>query len=127
MFERKPIRASCIGPYGRRYRSSVPSPVAPPKPQPKRRTIDVPLNPDDPVFAALMRRENWLSEMVEAMGAFATTHAAAARHAIARKDMDRLMPEDVGTVTRGRIKAKRDGRGFRASLERNDADAADEI
>jgi len=99
------------------------APVLPPKPQPKRRTIDVPINPDDPVFGALMQRENWLSEMVEAMGAFATTHAAAARHAIARKDMDRLMPEDVGLVTRGRIKAKRDGRGFTASLEKGPGDA----
>lgn len=97
--------------------------VLPPKPQPKRRSIDVPLNPDDPVFGALMQRENWLGEMVEAMGAFATTHAAAARHAISRKDMDRLMPEDVGTVTRGRIKAKRDGRGFVATLEKGPTDA----
>jgi hypothetical protein len=97
-------------------------PTLPPKPSPKLRTIDVPINIDDPVFAALMRRENWLPEMVEAMGAFATTDAAAKRHAIARKDMDRLMPEDVGLVTRGSIKAKRDGRGFTASLTKEKDD-----
>jgi hypothetical protein len=99
------------------------APVLAPKPQPKRRTIDVPLNIDDPVFAALMQRENWLPEMVEAMGAFASTDSAAKRHAIARKDMDRLMPDDVGRVTRGRIKAVRDGRGFSASLEKRPSDA----
>jgi hypothetical protein len=97
-------------------------PTLPPKPAPKRRTIDVPINIDDPVFAALMRRENWLPEMVEAMGVFASTDAAAKRHAIARKDMDRLMPEDVGLVTRGSIKAKRDGRGFTASLSKEKTD-----
>jgi hypothetical protein len=101
------------------------APVLAPKPQPKRRTIDVPLNPDDVVCKALMQRENWLPEMVEAMGAFATTDAAAKRHAIARKDMDRLMPDDVGKVTRGRIKAVRDGRGFSASLEKEPTDAED--
>ncbi len=100
------------------------APVLAPKPQPKRRMIDVPLNPDDPVFAALMQRDNWLSEMVEAMGAFATTEAARKRNAIARKDMDRLMPEDVGEVRRGRIKAKRDGRGFTATLDKEPSDAA---
>jgi hypothetical protein len=96
------------------------APAPPPKPQPKRRAIDVPLNPDDPVFRALLQRENWLGEMLEAMGAFAQTDAAAKRHAIARKDMDRLMPDDVGLVTRGRIRAKRDGRGFTASLEKGE-------
>lgn len=98
------------------------APVLPPKPQPKRRTIDVPLNPDDPVFGALMQRENWLPEMVEAMGAFATTKTSHDRHMIARKRMDELMPPDVGLVQRGNIKAKRDGRGFVATLEKNDAD-----
>jgi hypothetical protein len=96
----------------------VSAPVLAPKPQPKRRNIDVPINIDDPVFGALMQRENWLPEMVEAMAAFARTDAAAKVHAIARKDMDRLMPEDVGLVTRGNIIAKRDGRGFVASLKK---------
>ena len=98
------------------------APVLAPKPQPRLRTIDVPLNTDDPVFAALMQRENWLPEMVEAMGVFAQTNAAAKRNAISRKDMDRLMPNDVGQVTRGRIKAKRDGRGFSATLAKEQAD-----
>ncbi len=101
------------------------APVLAPKPQPKRRVIDVPLNPDDPVFAALMQRENWLSEMVEAMGAFATTHAAAARHAIARKRIADVLPEDVGRVTRGRIKATRDGRGVTISLDKEPTDDAE--
>jgi hypothetical protein len=99
------------------------APVLPPKPQPKLRSIIVPLNPDDPVFGALMQRENWLPEMVEAMGAFATTKTAHDRHMISRKRMDELMPPDVGLVQRGNIKAKRDGRGFTATLEKNDADA----
>jgi hypothetical protein len=102
------------------------APVLAPKPQPKRRAIDVPLNIDDPVFAALMQRENWLPEMVEAMGAFASTDAAAKRHAIARKDMDRLMPDDLGRVQRGRIKAVRDGRGFSASLEKQPDDEGEQ-
>lgn len=99
-------------------------PVLAPKPQPKRREIDVPLNPDDPVFRAMMQRDNWLPELLEAMGAFASTDAAAKRNAISRKDADRLMPEDVGLVTRGRIKAKRDGRGFTMSLAKMEADDA---
>ena len=99
------------------------APVLAPKPQPKRRQIDVPLNPDDPAFRAMVQRDNWLTEMLEAMGAFASTDAAAKRNAVARREADRLMPDDVGLVKRGRINAKRDGRGFSMMLDKETADA----
>jgi len=97
-------------------------PTLPPKPQPKRREIDVPINPDDPVFQAMMKRDNWLPEMIHVMGVFASTDSAHKRWAIARGDADRLMPEDVGLVKRGRIRAKRDGRGFTMSLDKEPTD-----
>ena len=89
----------------------------------KLRTIDVPLNPDDPVFQAMMQRDNWLPECLEAMGGWATTKAAHDRNEILRKTTIALIPEDVGEVRRGRIKARRDTSGaIRMTLEKDQAD-----
>ena len=76
------------------------APVLAPKPQPKLRTVQL----EDE-----WRSEwpNWGDRMVELFGTFAGTFAAATAHNIAREDIKALLPEDVGLVTRGRIKISR--------------------
>ncbi len=100
------------------------APVLAPKPRPRLREIVVPTDRGDPVFQAMVQRDNWLPEMLEAMGTFASTDAAAKRNAIARREADRLMPDDVGLVKRGRINAKRDGRGFSMTVDKETTGAS---
>lgn len=88
----------------------------PPKPQPKLREIIVPT--DNPELSDLMlRQNNWLGETLAEFAAFASTEAAAKRHAISRKKIGELIPADVGLLRYGLAKAKRDGRGLTITVE----------
>ncbi len=87
------------------------APVAAPKPQPKRREI----------LLDQMRREdwpNWSSDFIGLAKTFAQTKSAADLHAITRKAMSELVPEDIGLVSVGLVSLKRDGRGTTISLKR---------
>ncbi len=90
----------------------------PPKPQRALRTVQL----EDQWRAEW---PNWGAQMAELLGTWATTHAAATAHNIAGAEAVALMPEDVGLITRGRIKFARDKAGIiRKSLlkggEKND-------
>ncbi len=86
-------------------------PVLAPKPQPKLRSVIIPID-DDEVYAAMCRRDNWLPEAMDHIRAIVHTDAAAKVNAIRREDMKRLVPEDVGEVRLGRYSLKRDKAGL---------------
>jgi hypothetical protein len=86
-------------------------PVAPPKPQPKRREINLDLTP-------AAERPNWSGEFARLARSFAETDGAAKLHAITRREMAELVPDDVGLVQLGLVRLKRDGRGVTISLEK---------
>ena len=50
------------------------------------------------------------------------TDGAAKAHAIARKAIVEAVPEDVGLLTYGRYKLKRDGRGVTQTVEKLEED-----
>ena len=89
----------------------APPPVAPPKPQPKRREILLDVTPE-------AERPNWAGEFQRLARDFAETHGAAVKHAIVRKEMTALVPEDVGLCQLGLVRLKRDGRGVSISMEK---------
>ncbi len=92
-------------------------PTPPPKPQPKRREIDLnPMSSDE--------RPNWAQDWIALARDFAGTKAAFDRHAITRKAMGDLVPEDVGLVRFGLVTQKRDGRGTTISLDKPEDDNA---
>lgn len=99
-----------------------PERVLAPKPQPKLRTIIVPV--DSPaVVEALQRENNWLSEAQKLIEVFASTHAAATKHNITRDELKKLVPDDVGTLQWGHFKLARDRAGaVRMSLAKGDDD-----
>ncbi|MDE2104133.1 MAG: hypothetical protein KGL39_43245 [Patescibacteria group bacterium] len=95
----------------------VAAPIAPPKPQPKLRTIRLPTEEDE-IYAAMVRRDNWLPEAVRLIHVFADTLPAATKHNITREELKALVPEDVGTLEWGRFKLARDRAGsVRMSLK----------
>ena len=75
-------------------------PVLAPKPAPLLRTVQL-----EDAFKDTW--PNWAAEMIGLFGSFASTHAAAAAHAIAREEIKRILPDDVGLITRGNIKVNR--------------------
>jgi len=87
------------------------APVAPPKPQPKRREILLDVTPE-------AERPNWAGDFARLARDFAETHGAAVKHAIVRKEMTALVPEDVGLCQLGLVRLKRDGRGVSISMEK---------
>jgi len=87
------------------------APLAPPKPQPKRREINLDLTPAG-------ERPNWAGEFTRLARVFAETEGAARLHAITRKELTELVPEDVGLCRLGLVKYKRDGRGVTIALEK---------
>jgi hypothetical protein len=89
----------------------APPPVAPPKPQPKRREINLDLTP-------AAERPNWSGEFARLARSFAETDGAAKLHAITRKEMAELVPDDVGLAQLGLVRFKRDGRGVQISLQK---------
>jgi hypothetical protein len=90
-------------------------PTPAPKPQPKRREILLDRMPAS-------ERPNWAGEFSRLGATFAGTHAAATAHAIARKAMIELVPEDIGLVQQGLLRFKRDGRGITIALDKPEAD-----
>jgi hypothetical protein len=93
--------------------------VVPPPPAPKLREIVVP-DPAVAAFGELLRRENWLPEMLTEVAAFASTHGAAIKHAIVREHIKAIVPDDIGLVRYGLFTYKRDGRGVTLSLAKGD-------
>jgi hypothetical protein len=88
-------------------------PLPVPRPQPMLRTVH--LEDDVDVWP------NWGVPMVEALEAFAGTLAAHQKHEISKRTVKDLLPEDVGLVTRGRVKAMRDkGGAVRISMKGQD-------
>lgn len=85
-----------------------------PKPQPKRREIILDLTPEG-------ERPNWAGEFTRLARVFAETKGAADLHAITRKAIDELLPDDIGLARVGLVTAKRDGRGFSISLQKPEA------
>lgn len=102
------------------------APVLPPKPTPKLRSIVAPTEEDE-VWAAMVRKDNWLSEARDHIRAIIGTDAAAKVNAIHRSSMAGLVPAEVGEVLLGRYKGKRDKAGvWRQSVTKleEDDDAA---
>jgi hypothetical protein len=86
------------------------APVLAPKPQPRLRSIIVPVEQDE-VYEALVHQNNWLSEARKLIYAFVGTQAAATHHAIVREDIKKLVPEDVGEIVCGRYRFARSKAG----------------
>lgn len=91
--------------------------VAAPKPQPRRREVLLDVMPD-------AEKPNWSGEFARLARIFAETKAAADRHAIVRKELTELVPDDVGRVELGLVRFKRDGRGVHISLQKGGEDVA---
>lgn len=87
------------------------TPVLAPKPQPKLRSIVVPVEEDDEIYRVLCKQNNWLPDARDHIKAIIGTDAAAKVNAIHREAMKVLIPEDVGAVTLGRYSLKRDKAG----------------
>ncbi len=65
---------------------------------------------------------NWAVEMIAHLGTFEETWSSAQRHAESRDQIKTLLPEDVGLLTRGRVKILRDRAGaVRSSLTKEKA------
>jgi hypothetical protein len=64
---------------------------------------------------------NWAGQWISLASKFASTKASADLHAITRKDMSGLVPEDVGLVSFGLVKQRRDGRGVVITLDKPEA------
>jgi hypothetical protein len=91
---------------------SPPLPVPPP---PKLRTIRL--------EEGMETEYNWGPECVRLIRVFAETDSAAKLNALTRENIKKLVPEDVGTLTRGRFKLARDKAGaVRMSLKAMPAD-----
>ena len=80
------------------------TPEQTPKPQPRLRNVQL----EDEWRAEW---PNWGAEMVRLFEDAASTYGAWAKHNILKDDMKKLLPEDVGTVTRGLVKLSRDRAG----------------
>lgn len=63
---------------------------------------------------------NWAAEWIEHAGAFERTHDAHAAHMIARDAMKKLVPEDAGTIERGNVVCRQDGRGITIALKKEE-------
>ncbi len=95
-------------------------PVPPPAPKLREIVVPSPSRWSTAVYDELVRQENWLPEMIAAAGTFASTHAAAIKHAIVREHIKAIVPEDVGKVEYGLFTYKRDRRGVVLSLAKGE-------
>jgi YqaJ-like viral recombinase domain len=91
-------------------------PEAPPKPQPRLRTLDAsatPVGSED--WQKLVARNNWLSDAFNRASTFAETEGAFKAHQAARAEIGKLLPDDIGSVLlptkRGMFSAKRNAAG----------------
>lgn len=87
--------------------------ATPPQPAPRLRVVQL-----DDQFEADW--PNWSREMITYLHDFRSTKAAADAHAISRKQIIELLPEDVGLVERENIRVKRDLRGITVSLKKKE-------
>lgn len=77
-------------------------PILPPKPQPKLRIVQL-----DDEFRDTWANLNWAGEVLPEIRRFAETDGAAKINGMARSRIKALVPEDVGTLTRGLYTYKR--------------------
>ncbi len=84
-----------------------------PKPQPKRREVIL-----DDMLAS--ERPNWAGEFIRMARTFAETEGAAKAHAIVRKEIADLLPDDIGLAQIGLVRARRDGRGLTITLDKQE-------
>ncbi len=82
-------------------------PSAPPLPVPAPRKLRTITLEDD----CRADWPNWGAEMIEHVGQFEGTWIAAQHHEQAKSQIKKLLPEDVGLLTRGRVKILRDRAG----------------
>ena len=75
-------------------------PALPPAPEKRLRNIDLSAEFGSPEWLALVERYNWAGECAGAINRFRETLSAATAHAIAREDLKRVVPDDVGTLRR---------------------------
>jgi hypothetical protein len=78
--------------------------VLPPAPQPRLRIIQLEDEFQD-------SWPNWAGDLLPLIRTFAETNGAAVIHNITRDKIKKLLPDDVGEITRGLFKAKRDKAG----------------
>jgi hypothetical protein len=71
--------------------------VEPPKPQPRLRVVHL----DDDC------RENWAGEAIDLIRTFATTDEAHKLHMLTRENIKKIVPDDVGEVTRDHFRLTR--------------------
>jgi YqaJ-like viral recombinase domain len=90
---------------------AAPLPVPPPQ---KLRTVSL----EDVDISAW---PNWGGDVVSMIRTFAETEPAHVKHIITREVIKQLVPDDVGTITRGRFKYARDRAGaVRMSLKKGE-------
>jgi hypothetical protein len=90
--------------------------VLPPAPQPRLRIVQL----EDEFRDAW---PNWAGDMLPLIRTFAETNGAATVHNITRDKIKKLLPDDVGEITRGLFKLHRDKAGaVRMSLKKEKAD-----
>jgi hypothetical protein len=103
--------------YGYLERDAEPADQNPraeaPKPRPRLRQILLDQTPMD-------ERPNWSGEFMRLARQFAETKGASDLHAITRKAMTELVPDDVGLCAVGLVRFKRDGRGVTIAMEKTD-------
>lgn len=85
--------------------------AAPPEPTPRLRVVQL-----DEQFRDAW--PNYAMEMITYLHDFRNTKAAADAHAISRKQIIELLPDDVGLIERENIRVKRDLRGITVSLKK---------
>lgn len=67
--------------------------------------------PGSPAWVEMVRRNQWVPELVTLFGDFSRTHAAAAVHAITRENIKKLLPDDVGEVEHALARVTRNRAG----------------
>jgi len=75
------------------------TPQAPPKPQPRLRSLDAsatPVGSED--WQKLVARNNWLPDLYNEVAVFAETEGAHKAYSAARTAINKLLPDDVGSI-----------------------------
>lgn len=94
--------------------------VLPPAPQPRLRTIQL-----EDEFRDIW--PNWAGDMLTMIRTFAETNGASILHNIARDKIKKLLPDDVGEISRGLFKLHRDKAGaIRMSIKKGNGEGEDQ-
>lgn len=75
-------------------------PEAAPKPTPRLRSIDMSMEFGTPEWQAFVAEHNWAAPMANEIARFAETEAAHKAHGVARTEIGKLVPDDVGKLIR---------------------------